>query len=88
MTFLPVRRETINLPFTVREENWPRQVEIVRWMVLWLRAEMVAMIAYVGWGITRAALGEPVMGPLFVIGAVGGTLVTAAIFLRRSWLAR
>ena len=57
-------------------------------MVLWLRAEMVAMIAYVGWGIIRAALGEPVMGPLFIVGAVGGALVTAAIFLHRAWLAR
>ena len=89
MTVIPVRRGTINLPFEVREENWPRQVELTRNLILWLRAELTVLFTYICWTMIQNALGHGEgLGPGLIVIIVGGSLLTTAIFLRLCWNAR
>lgn len=47
-----------NYPRQITEENAARQYRLARTMMSWLKAELVWVFAYLGWGMVRVAQGE------------------------------
>lgn len=79
MTIVSRYPRSFNYPWRITEQNAARQYRLARSLMIWLKAEIVWMFAYIGWGMVRVAEGRAAgLGLLFlpvVLVAVAGTMV-------------
>lgn len=82
MTILNRYPHIFNYPWRITAENAERQYRLARTMMSWLKAELVWMLAYIGWGMVRVAQGTATgLGVVFLPALLIAVFATLGVYL-------